>query len=182
MARILVVDDEVSCRNPLARLLQLEGFETMVAGDGREALEAMEKAVPDLVLLDLIMPRMDGVDFLDAVQKGGRFSSVPVLVVTGVHDSKRMTKAMSLGAKEYLFKCDVPFPKLLVILKKYVGNPRPPEATREAARGDAARTEPPGRAEAARPEAGRSEAGRSDAERGDADRAQPGRSKSAAVC
>jgi len=173
MARILVVDDEVSCRTPLARLLQLEGFETMVAGDGREALDALEKAVPDLVLLDLIMPRMDGVDFLDAVRKDQRFSPVPVLIVTGVHDSKRMTKAMSLGAKEYLFKCDVPFPRLLVILKKYLGDPRPPQDSRnDATRAEGGRAAPPGRAEPAR----------SDAARGDSDRAQPGRPKSTAVC
>jgi CheY-like chemotaxis protein len=178
MARILVVDDEVSCRTPLARLLQLDGFETMVAGDGQEALEALEKAIPDLILLDLIMPRMDGVEFLDAVRKDGRFSSVPVLIVTGVHDSKRMTKAMSLGAKEYLFKCDVPFPKLLVILKKYVGDPAPTGPGRpDAARADSGRAPAPGRTEN-----GRLENDRSDSGRGEPDRSQPGRSKSTATC
>ena len=121
MARILVVDDEISCRGPLSRLLQLEGFETTTAGDGKEALDSVSAAAPDLVILDLLMPRMDGVGFLEAIRKDSRFNAMPVLVVTGVHDSKRMTKAMELGAREYLFKCDTPFPRLLGILQKHLG-------------------------------------------------------------
>ena len=121
MARILVVDDETSCRGPLARLLELEGFQTTVAGDGKEALDSVARAVPDLVVLDLLMPRMDGVEFLEAIRKDGKYDSLPVVVVTGVHDSKKMSKALALGAKEYLFKCDTPFPRLLGILQKHLG-------------------------------------------------------------
>ena len=121
MARILVVDDEISCRGPLARLLQLEGFDTTTAGDGAEALSSVKQSAPDLVVLDLIMPKMDGVGFLEAIRKESQYDSLPVLVVTGVHDSKRMTKAMELGAREYLFKADTPFPRLVGIIQKHLG-------------------------------------------------------------
>jgi CheY-like chemotaxis protein len=125
MPRILVVDDEPSCRGPLSKLLELEGYEVVTAGDGLEALDRMRERQPDLILLDLLMPRMDGVQFLAAVRKEKRYDGLPILLVTGQHDSRLQAKAMDLGVQEYLFKTATPFTKLLALIQKHLGLPGP---------------------------------------------------------
>ena len=125
MPRILVVDDEPSCRGPLSQLLELEGYEVGVAGDGLDALERMQERQPDLILLDLLMPRMDGVQFLEVVRKDKRYEGLPILLVTGQHDSKAQAKAMQLGVQEYLFKTATPFMKLLSLVQKHLRLPGP---------------------------------------------------------
>src|SRR5688572_9048376 len=119
MARILVVDDEPSCRGPLSKLLELEGYETDVAADGVEAMDRLAQRLPDLVLLDLLMPRMDGVQVLESICKDQRLKNLPVIIVTGQHDSRKQSRAMELRAREYLFKAATPFNRLLGILQKH---------------------------------------------------------------
>ena len=125
MARILVVDDEPSCRGPLSKLLELEGYETDVAADGVEAMDRLAQRLPDLVLLDLLMPRMDGVQVLESIRKDQRLKNLPVIIVTGQHDSRKQSRAMELGAREYLFKAATPFNRLLGILQKHLGDEAP---------------------------------------------------------
>lgn len=83
MSLILVVDDHAATREPLAKLLRYEGYETAVAANGAEALEALRERKPDLVLLDLLMPKMDGLAFLDEASREPHGAEVPVIVVTG---------------------------------------------------------------------------------------------------
>lgn len=83
MSLILVVDDHAATREPLAKLLRYQGYETAVASNGAEALEAMRQRRPDLVLLDLLMPQMDGLTFLDEASREPHGAEVPVIVVTG---------------------------------------------------------------------------------------------------
>jgi CheY-like chemotaxis protein len=125
MPRILVVDDEPSCRGPLSQLLELEGYEVATAEDGLEALQRMQERRPDLVLLDLLMPRMDGVQFLEKVRSEKRYEGLPILLVTGQHDSRLQAKATGLGVQEYLFKTATPFMKLLTLIQKHLGLPGP---------------------------------------------------------
>jgi two-component system response regulator MprA len=83
MSLILVVDDHAATREPLAKLLRYEGFETAVACNGAEALESIRERKPDLVVLDLLMPKMDGLTFLSEAHREGHASDLPVIVVTG---------------------------------------------------------------------------------------------------
>jgi len=83
MSLILVVDDHAATREPLAKLLRYEGYETAVACNGAEALEALRERKPDLVLLDLLMPKMDGMAFLDQASREPHGADLPVIVVTG---------------------------------------------------------------------------------------------------
>lgn len=133
MSRILVVDDEPSCRGPLAKLLELEGFEVDTAEDGLVAIERLRARRPDIIVLDLLMPRMDGVQFLEELRKDPSYDPLPILLVTGQHDSKLQSRAVSLGVREYLFKAATPFMKLLGILHKHLGDepsPAPPKPAR----------------------------------------------------
>lgn len=93
MSLILVVDDHAATREPLAKLLRFEGFETAVASNGAEALEAIRQRKPDLVVLDLLMPEMDGLTFLSEAHREGHGTGLPVIVVTGGLNVAQIRKA-----------------------------------------------------------------------------------------
>ena len=126
MASILIIDDEAACRNPLARLLQIEGYEITQAADGLEALQRMEERPHDLLLLDLLMPRMDGVTFLERLRSDPRFAGTPVFLITANHDPRMLNRAKELGIQEYLFKGDIQFMRMLELIKKTLGEPYTP--------------------------------------------------------
>ncbi len=80
---ILVIDDDDSSRERLCGLIRHDGWQTIEAADGREALEILERTLPAAIILDLIMPVMDGFDFLSEIEKRANARAIPVLVVTG---------------------------------------------------------------------------------------------------
>jgi CheY-like chemotaxis protein len=121
MPRILVVDDEAACRLPLVRLLQIEGYEVEQATDGLEALQRLEESKCDLVLLDLLMPGMDGITFIEHARADVRYAGLPIFLVTAVHDSGMLTRARGMGIQQYLFKGDVPFMRMLELIKTQLG-------------------------------------------------------------
>ncbi len=85
--KILVVDDEDDVRNYLSAALSDAGFIISTASDGAEALKALENEIPDLISLDLVMPKHSGIQFYRDMKKKKEFSSIPVLIVTGhAHD------------------------------------------------------------------------------------------------
>jgi CheY-like chemotaxis protein len=90
--RILVVDDEEDVRNYLKTALEDAGFEVDIATDGQQALEAVRRSPPDLISLDLVMPRHSGAKFYRELQKDKKLSRIPVLVVTG-HARDEMGRA-----------------------------------------------------------------------------------------
>lgn len=121
MATILIVDDERDCRKPLATLLKHEGYEVTEAGDGREGLQRLGEKRHDLILLDLLMPGMDGIAMLQAVREHARWSGIPVLLVTSVHNPRMLGRARDLGIEEYIFKGDTPFSRMLELIKRHLG-------------------------------------------------------------
>jgi CheY-like chemotaxis protein len=79
--RVLIIDDEDIIRDSVSTYLEDSGFVVYQAGDGREGLSRFQELTPDVVLLDLRMPRMDGLEVLEAI--GGQLDRIPVIVVTG---------------------------------------------------------------------------------------------------
>jgi len=126
MATILIIDDEPACRLPLSRLLQIEGYDVKQAGDGLEALQRLDEQKTDLILLDLLMPRMDGVAFLERLRADARYAQLPVFLVTANHDPVMLDKAKSLGIQQYLFKGDIQFARMLELVKTALGEPFTP--------------------------------------------------------
>ncbi len=128
MATILIIDDEFACRNPLARLLQIDGYQVTQAADGLEALQRLDEQPHDLILLDLLMPRMDGVAFLERLRADPRYANLPVFLVTANHDPVMLDRAKALGIQQYLFKGDIPFVRvrMLELIKKTLGEPYTP--------------------------------------------------------
>lgn len=114
-ARILVVDDEPSARSGLEKLLRQDGYEVDVAADGAAALIIAGDRPPDLVVTDLKMPRMDGVEFLKRLR--AQDVDMPVLMVTAFGDVASAVKAMRAGAEDYLTK-PVDFDTLLLSIER----------------------------------------------------------------
>ncbi|WP_394842344.1 sigma-54 dependent transcriptional regulator [Pendulispora brunnea] len=101
-ARILVVDDEASARNGLAKLLAQDDYAVDMAADGKEALDMVQEKAPDLIVTDLQMPNMGGMDLLNQVKALAQ--AIPVIVVTGLGEVAPAVAAMRAGAEDYLTK------------------------------------------------------------------------------
>jgi DNA-binding response OmpR family regulator len=98
---ILTADDDPQLRRLVARSLELEDFQALTAVDGAEALTMIEAQLPDLVLLDVMMPKMDG--FM-VCQKVREFSSLPIIIITARGQDADKIKGLNLGADDYLTK------------------------------------------------------------------------------
>lgn len=104
MAKILIVDDEFKACEKLATFLQSANHEVTCVPNGREALAYVLQHVPDVILLDLMMPEMDGPSFLEVVRSYLRLQSLPVVVLTGLGDSPMIERAQHLKVNSILAK------------------------------------------------------------------------------
>ena len=102
--RVLVVDDLPTNRKLLSRLVEASGHEALTAEGGAEALEVLARESVDLVLLDLMMPDLDGMDVLGVLRDQGRLSTLPVVVVTATDERKVRHQALRIGAVDFLTK------------------------------------------------------------------------------
>ena len=100
--RILIVDDEERFRNTMSKLLTVEGYEVSIAGTGQEALEMLRLNLHDLVILDVRMPEMNGVQVLSEIKKID--VSLEVIIMTGYASVDTAKEIMKLGAYDYLLK------------------------------------------------------------------------------
>jgi DNA-binding response OmpR family regulator len=104
VADLLIVDDDTDTAEALARLLRADGHAVRCTADAGGALRQLTEQPPDLVLLDLGLPRVFGLDLLDAVRDDGRFAAVPVAVYTGRDDPALRATAERLGASGFIVK------------------------------------------------------------------------------
>jgi chemosensory pili system protein ChpA (sensor histidine kinase/response regulator) len=107
MSKILVVDDADDVRSLLARLLRLGGYTTATAEDGMAGLAQIEQGLPDLIVLDLMMPRMNGVEMLSRLRHDPRWRNVPVLIYTAVSSGKMIEDCERLGIQGRIVKGSV---------------------------------------------------------------------------
>jgi len=103
-ARILVVDDNAVNRDMLQRRLEREGYIVDTAENGKHALEKVETSPYDLVLLDILMPEMDGYDVLKAMKESEKYRDIPVIMLTAVHEAESVRSCIDMGAADYLLK------------------------------------------------------------------------------
>src|ERR1700683_2833081 len=103
MPVILVVDDVALAREAVARLLEFEGFQTVRASNGKEAYATLYSQKPDLVLLDLMMPEMDGITFIRRIRGHPQWETIPVIVLTGLQDDNHLiARAQELGIADLM--------------------------------------------------------------------------------
>ena len=116
MSAVLVVDDTADCSEPLAKLLRYKGHTVQCAGDGREALGVLEGFRPDVIVLDLMMPVMDGVTFLQEMRRNPDWAGIRVVVFTGQGDGLPAARLAELGVGEVFLKASVDFRRLLAAI------------------------------------------------------------------
>ncbi len=104
MSKVLVVDDERALVKLIQVNLELENFQVATAADGEEALRMLEEERPDLVILDIMMPRLDGWEVLQRMRENSVFRDTPVVVLTARTTDDDIVRGWQLGADEYITK------------------------------------------------------------------------------
>ena len=102
--KILVADDTVTVRKVAARLLASAGYDVLEAEDGRQALDLVQNEHPDLILLDLLMPKMTGFDVLREIKRSGRVKETPILIMSGVFKKDVLDFLQAAGVAGFLDK------------------------------------------------------------------------------
>lgn len=121
MKKILILEDEEELLNLLQKKLIQEGFEVLTAKDGEEGLAKIRSNKPDLILLDIVMPKLDGFEVLEAMAKDESIKGMPVIIISNSGQPVEINRAMELGAKDYLIKVDFTPQDVLEKVKKQIG-------------------------------------------------------------
>jgi len=115
--KILVVEDEEILLTALSEELKQEGFDVVGAKDGVEGLEKAASEQPNLMLLDLVMPRLDGIGTLKQLKAQENTKNIPVVILTNLSDYDKISDALSLGAMDYLVKANYRLEELVTKIK-----------------------------------------------------------------
>lgn len=115
--KILIVEDEEILLTALSEELQQQGFNIIGAKDGVEGVEKAVAEKPDLILLDLVMPRMDGITALKEIKEKPETKDIPVVILTNLSDYDKVSDALSLGAMDYLVKANYRLEELVGKIK-----------------------------------------------------------------
>ena len=119
MPKLLIIDDEIKLRETICELFSMTGYEVFEAKDGLDGIEKVEQLQPDLIICDIMMPKLDGYGFIERL-KLTNFAKIPVLFLTAKTELVDQEKGIALGAKEYIIK-----PFLFKELKKIVDSHLP---------------------------------------------------------
>jgi two-component system KDP operon response regulator KdpE len=114
-AKIVTIDDEPAIRSLIRHALRKEPYKIFEAGNGDEGLKLIHEKLPDMVLLDVVMPEMNGLDTLVAIRQDAQIAHIPVLMLTGVKDSEKLKTALGNPRTDFLEK-----PFLLEMLQQKV--------------------------------------------------------------
>lgn len=123
--RILLVEDEPLLGNLLTQRLEKEGFEMVLAHDGEEALAKLRESRPDLVLLDIILPKISGFELLETLQADPQFEKAPVIIISNLGQESDVARGTALGAIQYFVKAKVSIEELVEHVKTFLHSARP---------------------------------------------------------
>lgn len=118
--KILFIEDDPSLVKSLKEFIEKEGFEYVAAFDGESGLEAAKKESPDLILLDLILPKKSGFDVLNEIKQQDELKLIPIIVLTNLEDGKDIEKVLSLGADSYLVKANYSLEEIVKKIKEKI--------------------------------------------------------------
>lgn len=113
MSNVLIVDDDIDAREAVARFIRKAGHRVRYAPNGREALAALTEENPDVVILDAVMPEMDGVSFLEVIRCYLRWQNLPVILLTAFAEGMHIRRAVELGVRKTFLKAHYDLDELL---------------------------------------------------------------------
>ena len=121
MPNILIVEDEGIIIDLLKKKLEKEGYEVEVARDGEEGLRKMREIWPDLILLDLEMPKISGLGLMEEINKNPSLKRIPIIVMSEAGDSFELKRARELGAKDFIIKIEFDLPQIINKVIQQIG-------------------------------------------------------------
>lgn len=120
MPTVLVVEDDSFLAKAYQMKLSKVGFEVLVANDGIEALEQLAQTKPDIMLLDLVMPRKDGFETLQEIQQHPDWKSLPIIVASNLGQQEDIDRAKKYGATEFVIKSDMSLEEIINRIKTHL--------------------------------------------------------------
>ncbi|PIR69273.1 MAG: response regulator [Candidatus Niyogibacteria bacterium CG10_big_fil_rev_8_21_14_0_10_46_36] len=115
--KILIIEDDTVFQKVLSQALEDAGFETVTASDGEAGVRLADKEEPQLIVLDVILPKKDGFTVMEYLSKSPKLSSVPVMVITNLEGSHDVERMMTLGAKGFLIKVNYSMEEIVAAIK-----------------------------------------------------------------
>lgn len=119
--KVMIIDDEKSAIDLIKHRLECEGYQVLALSDAKEIIPELHRFVPDIIILDLLMPEYGGLDVCEMLNKDPIGLSTPIIVVSGLNKDADKKKAYSLGIEEYFVK-PVDMNVVLAAIKKYIKN------------------------------------------------------------
>ena len=120
--KILLIENEEIMVNLLQKKLTEEGYKIEIARDGIEGLEKAKLVKPNLILLDIVMPKMGGLEVLEEMQKNKKLKKIPVIIISNSGQPVEIDKAQKLGAKDWLIKTEFDPQEVIEKVKKQLGD------------------------------------------------------------
>jgi len=117
---ILLAEDDQFLQRMYATRLEQSGLEVVVAGDGAKALELLKKKRPDVLVLDILMPKKDGFEVLKEVRADASLKNLPIIVLTNLGEADDVRQARKLGANDYLIKAHFLPSEVMSVIEKYL--------------------------------------------------------------
>ena len=121
MKKILFIEDEAALQEALGSFLRQSGYEVISALDGEIGLRLAESEQPDLILLDIVLPKFGGFEVLERLKKNDKVKEIPVIILTNMENMEDINKAIELGAKTYLVKTQYELKEVIDKIKKIIG-------------------------------------------------------------
>ncbi len=120
MKKVIIIEDEETLLNLLDKKLNQEGYEVIVARDGQEGLEKIKTNMIDLILLDIVMPKMGGFEVMEELQKDEILSRIPIIIISNSGQPVELDRAKELGVVDWLIKTDFDPQEVVDKVKKYI--------------------------------------------------------------
>ncbi len=119
--KILLIEDEKIMINLLEKKLEQEGYEVTVSVNGEEGLKKMKELKPDIILLDIIMPKMGGFEVMEEMEKDAQLKRIPVIIISNSGQPVELGKAKELGASDWLIKTEFDPQEVIEKVVKQIG-------------------------------------------------------------
>ena len=122
MKKILIIEDESALQKTLGEVLSQQGYEVLPALNGEVGLKLAQSEKPDLILLDLVLPKIHGFDVLKKIKDNPETKEIPVIILTNLESMEDVKRAMELGATTYLVKANYSLEELTIKIKQVFQN------------------------------------------------------------